>query len=102
MKLQVTKSDGGALRLSGALDIYAAGALREILLQQIESTPAVELDLSAVDACDVIALQLLCAARKSAVGAGKRFSVVSPSSAVAEAGVVLGFDLQTISEPQHA
>lgn len=102
MKFQVTKSDNGALRLGGALDIYAADALREILLQQIETTPAVELDLSAVNACDVIALQLLCAAHKSAASSGKRFSVVSPSSAVAAAGATLGFDLKAISEPVHA
>jgi anti-anti-sigma factor len=78
------------MKLSGTLDIYAAAALRDALSQQLQQRSALVLDLSDVVACDVIALQLLCSARKSAKLAGKEFSVTAISVPVQQSCAVLG------------
>lgn len=102
MKLNLTQVPGGPLKLAGALDIYAADILREALLQQLQSVLTLDLDLSAVEVCDVVALQLLCSARKSAARGGKPFALVAVSPAVNAASAAVGLDLETLSAKHPA
>jgi anti-anti-sigma factor len=92
MNLQIAQPEnGGPLKIAGALDLYSADALREALLQCVQQEPALTLDLSAVTRCDPVALQLICAAQRSAGTAGKPFAVSAVSPAVTGALTDLGF-----------
>lgn len=92
MNLQITPAEEGrALKAAGSLDIYSADAFREALLQGLQQAAPLTLDLGAVTSCDAVALQLLCAARKSAEAAGKPLILDDLSPAVAETAAALGF-----------
>lgn len=88
-KITATNCDD-LVKLSGSLDIYAAGELRDALARHIHQHSSLTLDLSAVSACDVVALQLLCSAGKSATLAGKGFSLTAISAAVEQSCAALG------------
>lgn len=90
MKLTITQARAGTLQLAGALDIYSADALREALLAPLQAKSDLALDLAGVESCDVIALQLLCSARKTAVAQGTAFSIQTTSPAIAEAAAAVG------------
>lgn len=90
MKLTITQVPGGALQLAGALDIYSADALREALLVPLQARSNLALDLAGVESCDVIALQLLCSARKTAAAQGTEFHIQTTSPAMAEAAAAVG------------
>jgi anti-anti-sigma factor len=101
MKLNITQSDGhGPLKIAGTLDIYSADTLRDALYQHLQSRPALALDLSGADACDVTALQLICSARKSAEAAGRPFTVTDVSPAVAQTCAAFGLVSEQLSLPQ--
>lgn len=91
-------SISGELKISGTLDIDAANALREALLDCFLHQPEVaahslQVDLSGVDTCDAAALQVLLAARKDASAAGTAFRVNAPSQAVTETAAALGLSI---------
>nr|AUN37513.1 hypothetical protein [uncultured bacterium] len=91
MSLQIIKSESdGTLQLAGALDIYSADALREALLQALRESSTVTLDLGAAESCDLVAVQLLCAAQRSAAAQGKPLVFHAVSTAVTEAATALG------------
>lgn len=101
MKLQLaTTGSNNLIQLSGDLDIYNAGAARELLMGETSSREAVELDLGGIDACDAAGIQLVCACRNSAVAAGKSFRLINPSPAMVECGRRLGFP-PTICSPHN-
>lgn len=96
-----TKSDG-TLEIAGELDIYSSEELRARLIQATTSPTGVRLDLSSVTNCDVTAMQLLCAARKSAIDAGKSFHLSAVSESVEAARVALGINAAEFSNsPSH-
>ena len=71
----------GVLRLAGCLDIYAAGGARSALLEHFSVLKSIRLDLTALEGCDAAGLQLLCAARASALQDGKTFEAeLSPAA----------------------
>lgn len=71
----------GVLRLSGRLDIYATDAARTELVDHFSVLKSAHLDLTALEGCDAAGMQLLCAARRSAVQGGKPFGVeLSPAA----------------------
>jgi len=72
---------GGVMKISGCLDIDAASALREALL---DCEPETQVDLSEVESCDTSALQLLLASR---------LSLVALSSAMAETAASIGLTI---------
>jgi anti-anti-sigma factor len=72
------------------LDIAGSGELREIFSRSVQEQAGIIIDLSAVESCDLAGLQLLCAARKTAVQSGKSFRVIQPSAAVLETASALG------------
>jgi anti-anti-sigma regulatory factor len=91
MAMQCTEiEEGKVLRIEGSPDIYDAGVLHETLKHLLEAHASVVLDLSAIEACDITMLQLLCSAKKSAEKSGKIFSVRSFSPAVIQANTSLG------------
>lgn len=102
MNLTITQPDTtGPLKIAGTLDIYAAAALRDALAQCLSRQSALAVDLSGVEACDFVALQLLCSSRKSAEAAGKPFALIAVSEAFVQTGSSLGLapDQLSMSEP---
>lgn len=81
---------GSVLKISGSLDIGEIDMLHRALVDCFNRESAPEVDLSEVDACDASALQLLCAAQKSATRSNKPFRVVALSAGVMAAGAALG------------
>lgn len=85
-----TESAAGELRISGTVDTYGAARLREELLRAFAEHAALTVDLSAVEACDFTAIQLLCSARRSAQEVARPFAVTGVSEAVRRACAALG------------
>jgi anti-anti-sigma regulatory factor len=87
---------GSVLKISGSLEIGAIDILHRALVDCLNRESAPEVDLSEVDACDASALQLLCAARKSAMQSDKPFRVVALSDGAMAAGAALGLPLEEL------
>jgi anti-anti-sigma regulatory factor len=85
---------GGAsavLTVKDELTIWKAAEIRRALLEALDRADRVELDLAAVAEADVAALQLLCAAHRSAAGQGKTLVVRRAAPALAEHVKASGF-----------
>ncbi|HXE15066.1 MAG TPA: STAS domain-containing protein [Bryobacteraceae bacterium] len=63
--------------IGGSIDIYNAGQLRSTLEEHIQSQEEVIVDLAETDSVDVVGLQLLYSARKTAAKSGKVFTVIN-------------------------
>lgn len=98
MKFTTRQSeDGGPLHLAGELDIYGAAELRDALESHVRNVSSVALDLSEVSACDPVAVQLVCSARRSAEAAKKPFRIVQLSAPVALACTALGLTSEQLA-----
>ena len=76
MKLTITiAKDPVVLRGAGELDIYEVECARTALLAHFDRHTEIRIDFSGVTACDATGAQLLCAAKKSAVKAGKPLAI---------------------------
>ena len=95
-KLKIS-SEIDTLRFAGPLDIYGVETAKTALLAHLASHSALELDLSAVSACDLAGLQLLIAARKGASATGKKFSIGASSDAIKECCALSGIAPESIS-----
>lgn len=73
---------GAVLTLPASLDTVAASRLRDALRTHLGSAGDVRLDGSAVVKLGQACLQVLLAARSSAIAAGKGFTVDKPSEAL--------------------
>ena len=102
MNLNITQTESGLLQIAGTLDIYSADAFREELVRHVQARPSVALDLSAVEACDITGLQLLCSAAKTAAADGKRFEIAAVSTALTETRTALGFTAEQLSGASHS
>lgn len=97
--MQIAKDESGrVLKLAGSLEIGVAEELQSALRDFVLGTPIPIVDLSAVDACDTAALQLLCSARKTAESLGKAFEIAGLSDAVRSIGAALGLSLTEARE----
>lgn len=97
MNLQIlTTSETGTVRLVGALDIYGAELARTALLERLAHRPALILDLRGVETCDAAGVQLLLAAHRSAVAAGKSLVVAAAAPVVEACGRSLGVPPETL------
>ena len=67
-----TRERGTGARLRGALTIARAEELKRLLLVALSGTDDVLLDVEAVTEVDLTGLQLLCAAHRAALQAGRR------------------------------
>lgn len=93
--MTLTKDDAtGVLKISGTLDIDEANVLREALLDCFALQPEVAVDLSAVEACDAAALQVLLAGQRDAAALGKVFCVNAASPSVLETAEAIGLPLE--------
>ena len=81
---------GSVLHISGNLSIETAEELRAAMLDPLAAASDISLDLSAVEACDTAALQLLCSACKTAQARGKRLEFVGMPDAVVQTALALG------------
>ena len=62
------------LRLAGEASIVQARELKDALLEALQGSEAVEVDISGLESIDFYALQLLCAAHRCAITQGKCLS----------------------------
>jgi len=92
MNLTLEK-DAGVLKLSGVLDIDSADSLRDSLIGVPSDLKLSRIDLSAVEYCDVAALQVLVAFRKHSESQGLPLSWEPLSSAVADLAESIGLSL---------
>ena len=69
---QTASSEENVLTLKGELNIFQADQLKAELIQALDKTQRIVIDLRAVTDVDLSALQLLCAAHKSAVAKEKQ------------------------------
>lgn len=81
------------LSLSGSLEIYDAEETRQAILNHLGNVKELALDLSGVESCDAAGAQILCAARQSAVLAGKPCRFEAVSAGLTEAWTGLGLPL---------
>lgn len=100
MKLQITAlPESNTLRLTGDLDLYNVETAREALLDHLSDKAGLDLELAGVETCDTAGMQLLLAARRSAVASGKTFFIQTPSPAVERCSELLG--LPPVTWPPH-
>ena len=91
MKLQISVvPETNGLRLAGDLDIYSVEPARDAFGTNLAKLPGLNLDLAGISACDTAGLQLLIAARRSAVAAGKSFTILASAPAVEKCAELLG------------
>lgn len=75
MKISFVQSgDSGTLTLSGCLGIENASELKKGVADALDAVSCLELDLSETSSASLCALQLLCAAHRAAVDAGKQLA----------------------------
>jgi anti-anti-sigma factor len=86
--MQITKDESGlVLQISGDVDIGVAEEFQLALRDLFHSDASVAIDLAGMNGFDTTALQLLVAARKTAVRTGKQLRIVGmPKGMVDMAG----------------
>lgn len=100
MKLRLTpSSDHHSLHFAGELDVYTVECARAALLEHFVDAAPLALDLREVTACDSAGLQLLIAARRSALAAGKPFSLTQPVPLLVAAAELLGLSPDSWLDP---
>jgi anti-sigma B factor antagonist len=90
MEITVTPGTGRGKRksrnvaISGAMTIYSAAAAKNTLLDALDVTAHIEIDLSEVVEMDTAGVQLLVLLKREAAAIGKRVSLAGHSIAVLE------------------
>jgi ABC-type transporter Mla MlaB component len=77
-----TGMDAGRFVLGGALTLRTVEKIREDLLEMMQRHQALEIDCSAATEIDLSFVQLLLAARTSALSAGKTVALAHPASGI--------------------
>ncbi|WOB08896.1 STAS domain-containing protein [Piscinibacter gummiphilus] len=72
------------LRIEGEFSIYRAAELKPVILQAVESSPALEIDLSGVAEFDTAGVQLLLLAKRVAAERGHELRLVRHSAVVVD------------------
>lgn len=88
------------LNIAGELNIQSAGGVHRTLVEALaggDQADECRVDLSGVDACDAIGLQLILSARKSARRMNRPFTVTAMSPVVAEAAAAIGLSPEELS-----
>lgn len=94
MTLTWKKIEGRAhLTIDGTLSIMDAAQIREEMLQSLEETEGLVLDLSGVDGCDAAGIQLIWSLWKAAEGQGKDFHLETTSESVVETLLRCGIEV---------
>lgn len=87
-----TQNTAGPLEIAGELNIHSAVAVQRNLLEAL-SLGASGIDLSRVEACDAIGLQLLLSAKKSGL------QIIAMAPAVVEAAAAIGIYIEDLNQP---
>lgn len=85
--------------IDGAIDIYNASQLRSTLEDYVRSHEEVVLDLGRVQSVDVVGLQLLCSAQKTASNSGKAFAVTNVPACLVALQETLGLPENLWTKP---
>lgn len=88
--------DKVTLKFKGSVTIYEASTLKQELLNCLEKNESLVLNLHEIDRCDTAGIQVIYSAFKTAEQIKKRFSVEKISSAVVEAALNIGLDLEKV------
>jgi len=94
------REEGVLLRVEGELTIYEAGSVRDALIEAFDRGVFMDLDLDSVASCDTAGLQLLCAARKTALEENLTFRVTGTSDAVLEVLKHAGMPAEGVLGPE--
>ncbi len=81
------------LKITGEQTIRNSDALYRSLVESLDGGASLVVDLSEVQECDAVLLQLLYATRRSALERGRGFRIATMSPAVREEAIALGLDL---------
>lgn len=85
MRIDARHQDGICrLRIEGEFTIYHARQIRDDLLEHLDSSKEIELDLGGVTEMDTAGIQLLLAAKREGLRRGKPVRYVSHSQAALE------------------
>jgi anti-anti-sigma factor len=84
------------IRVRGALTIYEVAELRDLLLEGLDQTRGLRLNLGEVSECDTAGIQLLYSARMSAREREKQFEITELSPSVQNTAEVIGIDAQAL------
>jgi anti-anti-sigma factor len=95
--MEIFRDDEGVVQVRGDLHISEAEELRTALIGSLETTPALSLDLSEVNACDTAGFQLLCSLQKSAKRDGKEFRIAAMSAGMHAVSAILGLSLEDLT-----
>ena len=91
-------TSGTPWRIESDLTVYTVETLRPQMLEHLGHPGNIVLDLGAVNACDCVGLQLLCATRKSAQTLGKALQTIQISPAILKAAEDIGLNLTELPE----
>ncbi len=82
MKKAAKKINGPArVAIEGEMNIYRAAELKKTLIDGLEASPAIDVDLSEVEEMDTSGIQLLVLARMEAARLKKQMKITAASSA---------------------
>jgi anti-sigma B factor antagonist len=79
-----TPAGAQTLRIDGELSIYRAAELKPVLLQAVEASRVLEIDLSGVTEFDSAGVQLLLLAKREAGAIGHELRLVRHSAVVVD------------------
>ncbi len=80
----IRDDDRVRLCLKGELTVSHAAELKEMMLQALENSDKIEIDLGGVTLIDLSFLQLACAAHRTAIQSDKEFYFTHSSSKVVQ------------------
>lgn len=96
MEAMTVSARDGRLCIEGSLDIDTAPHLRLSLIDALEHSDEVTLDLSEVSLCDASGVQVLLACRRQATSEGKHVRLSGTATSLTNAldalGLVISFD----------
>lgn len=79
----------GRVRADPALNIYSVAAFAALCRTELERFVALQIDLSAVAACDTLGIQVLLSARRTAELEGKSVEFVNVTTSVRRAAAAV-------------
>jgi anti-sigma B factor antagonist len=85
-----------SMRLEGDLTIYRAAELKQVLLEAVDKTGPLEVDLSGVTELDTAGVQLLLLAKGAATARNKQIRLVNHSPAAVEVFELLHLRLEDL------
>ncbi len=96
-----TDTELATVRMVGEIRVHTAVALKELLLEQLNSVPSVQIDMSSVELIDTAVIQILVAARNYADITQKKLSIEPISASVSEVLQMVGIH-KTLSTSEQA